>query len=102
MQSAFENMNANYSNPFLRIAGARGGTPLMLCAALLFSGCGKPAPKAPEKSLVRTAIVESADNLRADGEASYLASVKFDQETDLSFKVGGILTGIGPNAEKDW
>ena len=29
------------------------------------------------------------DGLRSDGEASYLALVKFDHETDLSFKVGG-------------
>ena len=34
----------------------------------------------------------------SDGEASYLALVKFDHETDLSFKVGGILVSIGPAA----
>jgi RND family efflux transporter MFP subunit len=43
-------------------------------------------------------------NVRAEGEASYLAAVKFDQETDLSFKVGGILGSIGPTntPDKDW
>ena len=45
---------------------------------------------------MRTAVVESMDNVRSDGEASYLALVKFDHETDLSFKVGGILVSIGP------
>jgi RND family efflux transporter MFP subunit len=74
----------------------------LLCVALALSGCGKPAARPPEKSLVRTAVVESADKIRADGDASYLASVRFDQETDLSFKVGGILVGIGPESDKDW
>lgn len=82
---------------------ARGsGTLALLCAALLFTGCAKPAPKAPEKSLVRTAVVEAADKIRADGDASYLAAVKFDQETDLSFKVSGILDQIGPVVGTDW
>ena len=39
---------------------------------------------------------------RADGEASYLALVRFDHETDLSFKVGGILVSIGPAPGTDW
>ena len=37
-----------------------------------------------------------------DGEASYLALVKFDNETDLSFKVGGILVSIGPAPGTNW
>jgi RND family efflux transporter MFP subunit len=56
----------------------------------------------PEKSLVRTAVVEAMDHVRSDSEASYLALVKFDHETDLSFKVGGILVGIGPATGTDW
>src|SRR6476660_8759653 len=69
---------------------------------LVLAGCGKPAARPPEKSLVRTAIVEPMDNVRSDGEASYLALVKFDHETDLSFKVGGILVGVGPAPGTDW
>jgi RND family efflux transporter MFP subunit len=42
------------------------------------------------------------DHVRSDGEASYLALVKFDHETDLSFKVGGILVSVGPTAGTDW
>src|SRR6185295_7599956 len=38
----------------------------------------------------------------SDGEATYIAIVRFDRETDLSFKVGGILDGIGPMPGKDW
>ena len=74
----------------------------LLCAVLLITGCGEPAAKSPEKSLVRIAVVESANNVRAGGEASYLAAVKFDQETDLSFKVSGILDQIGPMVGTDW
>jgi multidrug efflux system membrane fusion protein len=92
----------NHSKSLPHIACAGGGTPILLCVALALAGCGKPAAKSPEKSLVRTAVVEPMSNVRFDGEASYLAAVKFDQETDLSFKVGGILVGIGPNSEKDW
>jgi multidrug efflux system membrane fusion protein len=75
---------------------------LLAGIALALAGCGKPAARPPEKNLVRTAAVESADKIGSDGEASYLASVRFDQETDLSFKVGGILVGIGPSPDKDW
>ena len=75
---------------------------MLLCVALAFTGCGKPAAKLPEKNLVRTAIVEPMSNADSDGEASYLATVKFDHETDLSFKVGGILDSIGPTTGTDW
>jgi RND family efflux transporter MFP subunit len=51
---------------------------------------------------VRTAVVESLDHARSDGEASYLALVRFDHETDLSFKVGGIVVSIGPEPGTDW
>jgi RND family efflux transporter MFP subunit len=75
---------------------------MLLCVALAFTGCGKPTAKSPEKNLVRTAVVEPMSNARSDGEASYLATVKFDHETDLSFKVGGILDSIGPTTGTDW
>jgi len=73
-----------------------------LCAALMLSGCQKPVAKAPEKSLVRVATVQSIDEFGSDGEVSYLALVRFDNETDLNFKVGGILAGIGPVPGDDW
>jgi membrane fusion protein (multidrug efflux system) len=101
MRFAFEIM-MTHSNPLLRVACAEANTSILLCVALAFSGCGKPAAKLPEKDLVRTAVVESANNARADGEASYLAAVKFDQETDLSLKVSGILDQIGPTVGTDW
>jgi len=92
----------NHSNPLLHVARAGGSTPMLLCVALAFTGCGKPAAKTPEKNLVRTAVVEPMGNARSDGEASYLASVKFDHETDLNFKVGGIVVRVGPSGNADW
>ena len=92
-----------HSNPILRVASAGGGTPILLCVAMALAGCGKPpAARPPEKALVRTAVVEPLDNLRSDGQASYLASVKFDHETALNFKVGGIVAVIGPATNADW
>jgi RND family efflux transporter MFP subunit len=73
-----------------------------MAAAFALTGCSKPAAREPEKSLVRTAIVQPMSNLRTDGDASYLAQVKFDHETDLSFKVGGIVVSIGPAIGTDW
>jgi RND family efflux transporter MFP subunit len=70
--------------------------------ALALAGCAKPPPRPPEKSLVRASVVQPMGNIRADAEASYLAAVKFDHETDLNFKVGGIVVAIGPAANQDW
>lgn len=69
---------------------------------LVLAGCKKHEAMAPAKSLVRTAVVQSMDSAKADGNASYLAMVKFDHETDLSFKVGGILVLIGTEPGTDW
>jgi len=74
----------------------------LLCTALMLGGCIKPAARAPEINLVRTAVVQPMDKAKSDGEASYLAIVRFDHETDLSFKVGGIVDGIGPASGTDW
>ncbi len=75
---------------------------LVIPLGLILTGCGTKETKEPEKSLVRTAVVESLDKVRSAGEASYLAIVKFDSETDLNFKVGGIVVIIGPAAGTDW
>jgi len=75
---------------------------LLVGIALALAGCGKPAARPPEKSLVRTAAVQPMSDVRSNGDASYLAQVKFDHETDLSFKVGGIVVSIGPAIGTDW
>ena len=101
MRFAFETMTT-YSNSLLRGAGTGSGALALLCAALAFTGCNKPAAnKAPDISLVRVVIAEPAGDARSDGRAAYLASVKFDNETDLNFKVGGIVVNIGPGTGWD-
>ena len=90
------------SNPLLRVACPGGGTLALLGVALALAGCSKPATRPVEKNLVRTALVEPLDHVPSNGNASYLAMVKFDHETDLNFKVGGIVVTIGPVAGTDW
>ena len=92
----------NIDNLNRRSVRARSNGLPLLCVALALAGCAKPAAKSPENNLVRTALVEPMGNIRSDGDASYLAQVRFDHETDFSFKVGGILAGIGPAAGTDW
>lgn len=92
----------NHLYPLLRNLNGGCHALAVLCLALALGGCSKPAMKAPEKSLVRTTTVEPIDHALSDGDASYLAAVRFDHETDLSFKVGGILVSIGPESGKDW
>jgi RND family efflux transporter MFP subunit len=93
----------NTANPGHQWASV-GVNKLTLLAgiALTLAGCGKPAARPPEKSLVRTAAVQSMSDVRSNGDASYIAQVKFDHETDLSFKVGGIVVSIGPSVGTDW
>jgi RND family efflux transporter MFP subunit len=98
-RKTFMNSTVNQSS---QTVTARGNVLALLAAALTLAGCGKPATRPPEKSLVRTAVAQPVDNLRSDGNASYLALVKFDHETDLSFKVGGIVVSIGPTSGTDW
>ncbi len=92
----------NTVNPLLRLASVGCNRLALLGMALVLVGCGKPAAKPPEKTLVHTTVVESMDNVRPDGEASYLAQVRAEKETDLSFKVGGIVEIIGPAPGTDW
>ena len=72
------------------------------CLALALTGCGNPPERGPEKMLVRTTVVQPIADVRTDGEASYLAQVRAEKETDLSFKLGGIVEKIGPAPGTDW
>lgn len=83
---------------FLKIVIGSG----LACLAVALGGCSKQPGHEPEKYLVRAAVAESLDNVPSNGEASYIAIVKFDHETDLNFKVGGIVSVIGPSAGTDW
>jgi len=71
---------------------------------LLFSGCpgSIEAPK-PQERTVGTQRVGALDAAQLSGSApEYIAAVRANEETDFSFKVGGILELIGPEAHRDW
>lgn len=70
----------------------------------IFAGCKEPVrPAAPQKFVVRIAPVELADERLFAGSApEYIAAVKANEETELSFKVGGIVELIGPKPLSDW
>src|SRR4029450_13644493 len=92
----------NTANPGHQWASVGVNKLTLLGIALALAGCEKPAARPPEKSLVRTAAVQSMSDVPSNGDASYLAQVRFDHETDLSFKVGGIVVSIGPAIGTDW
>jgi len=89
------------TSPWRRAMTMGGQLVAFLCVLVTLAGCEKQPAKMVEKSLVRVAAAESLDNVQSNGEASYLASVKFDNETDLNFKVGGIVVHIGPGTGWD-
>lgn len=69
---------------------------------LFLVGCDPPPVAPPQKIAVQTKRAESMENLRPGAEASYIAIVRAENETDLSFKVSGILDIIGPPTGGDW
>jgi RND family efflux transporter MFP subunit len=74
------------------------GLPLLLAA------CSKtPTARTPEKHTVGTQAAEALDGARlAESAPGYIAQVRANEETDLSFKVGGIVELIGPEPRRDW
>lgn len=85
-----------------RAATARYELAAFICLTMVVAGCKKEASPPAEKALVRTTLVQPIANLGSDGEASCLAQVRAEKETDLSFKLGGIVEQIGPAAGTDW
>ena len=75
----------------------------MVCL-LVLSGCQKPAAtSAPEKTIVGTKRAEALGSAGLSGSApEYIGTVRAGEETDFSFKVGGILELIGPKPHGDW
>src|SRR5258705_5567838 len=72
---------------------------LLLCVV---AGCGKQLNKKAEKMAVQTDTAKSLDSLRSADNAAYFAMVRAENETDLGFKVGGIVDTIGPETGSDW
>ena len=82
-------------------------TPLTVAVLVMLwalASCKEATPPAPpQKFVVTTAAVEPADaRLFAGSAPEYIALVKANDETDLSFNVGGIVELIGPHAHSDW
>jgi RND family efflux transporter MFP subunit len=73
-----------------------------LAVAWLLTGCGKPATQPTQRFVIQTARAESAEGLRAGSGAAYIGLVRVENETDLSFKVGGIVEVIGAEPGEDW
>lgn len=80
------------------------GVACALFLSLLMTACEKKqtVPVPPERTLVRVAKVETLDHVQLDGGLSYLAVVRAENETDLSFTIGGIVDCIGPERGTDW
>jgi multidrug efflux system membrane fusion protein len=69
---------------------------------LVVSGCGKHVDQAVEKMAVQTDTAKSLDSLRSGDSAAYIAMIRAENETDLGFKVSGIVDIIGPEPGSDW
>jgi RND family efflux transporter MFP subunit len=75
---------------------------LVLVLLCVMTGCGKHRDQQTQKMAVQTETAKSMDNLRSGDTAAYIAMVRADNETDLGFKVGGIVDIIGPARGSDW
>lgn len=75
----------------------------ILCVAslALACGCGRSSTAQPRPLVVRCESVQPQTS-RSQAQSRYIGRVKGDNETDLSFKVGGILELIGPASDQDW
>jgi RND family efflux transporter MFP subunit len=77
---------------------------LLALFGVLVAGCHRHKPAAePHKNVVRVVSAESLDAAKVTARSEYIAMLKGDVETELSFKVGGILEVIGRTGETlDW
>jgi RND family efflux transporter MFP subunit len=67
------------------------------------AGCGRSAPVAEVPIPVRVEPVQAVEGEGAHHGAAYLAMVRGRDQVTLSFKVGGILTRVGPESgDEDW
>src|SRR2546427_13167233 len=75
---------------------------VVLLLLLVVTGCGKHVDQVLEKMAVQTITAKSMDTLRSGDSTAYIAMVRAENETDLGFKVGGIVDIIGPSTGSDW
>src|SRR5215213_2125229 len=78
--------------------------PLALLPFLATAGCQKSATEhKPEIMVVSTQRVEAEGNSTLSNSApESIATVRAHEETDFSFKVGGMVELIGPEPRRDW
>ncbi len=73
-----------------------------LVSAML-TGCQQYPPTQPQKNIVRVVAAESLASSPIQSRSEYIAMLKGDVETDLSFKVGGVLELVGRESDsQDW
>jgi membrane fusion protein (multidrug efflux system) len=78
-----------------------GATSLMLAA--LLNSCGQRAQPQPQVTVARFVLAEPAGAAELQSRSEYIGLVRGDVETELSFKVGGVLEVIGRAGEnQDW
>jgi len=75
---------------------------LLLVLLCVMFGCGKHREQQAQKMAVQTDTTKTLDSLRSGDDAAYIAMVRAENETDLGFKVGGIVDIIGPEPGSDW
>jgi RND family efflux transporter MFP subunit len=76
---------------------------LSFASLLVLSSCQKPAEQRPQKTVVGTQRAEALGSSDLSGSApEYIGAVRANEETDFSFKVGGILELIGQDPHRDW
>ena len=84
---------------------ARGWLPLAgaaLVLAGLGAGCGQRAARPVQPQPVQITTVHPVNPAHHSSEPGYIGLIRAETETDLSFKVRGILEAIGPEGEPDW
>jgi len=78
-------------------------TAIVVLLSTLITGCQHKKTAEPQKNVVRVVAAESLASCKMQPRSEYIAMLKGDVETDLSFKVGGILELMGRTGEiQDW
>lgn len=95
MKEKSQNVNSNSSRWALLLLGV---------SLISGTGCKKPpAERSPQKFVVgtRAAVALTSAGL-AQSSPEYIAVIRANEETDFSFKVGGIIESVGPDASRGW
>ena len=76
--------------------------PVCAALALVLPACRpKPLPE-PPATVVRVEPAQRLQDVSLQGSQTYIGMIRGENETDLSFKVGGKLDLIGPAPGKNW